>query len=325
VQGVARLTVVAIDAGGAAAIPQPTMLPGQCASQDEGDGVGLAYLAGAGVVASARPPCSGGSAGFDTYAVDAAGNATQATFTSTGANKPVLSSAHSTALTGAGAGWLAALEQGAPSLHALAGLVPQGSPTRFGGSGAQTLADVVATTQMVALLSGDGTTVTAALGASPAGGDAGSGHAFAATWGALAADAGRAFVLSDGGAGATPLQFHAFDLGAGGVAASGAFGAPGAGNVLGGDVALLGDRVAFAVEQPGALSVVVYDHASTTPSALRAVPLSGDARFPATATVRDGRVAVAAGGSRVLVTWVTALNLAPNDPLGGYALFACAP
>jgi len=324
VQGAARLTVVAIDAGGAAAIATPTLLPGQCPSLDESDGVGLAYLGGAGVVVSARPACPGGTAGFDAYAVDAAGNATQPTFTST-ASAPALSNAHSTALTGAGAGWLAALEQGAPSLYTLAGLAPQGGPTRFGAGGTQKLADVVATSQMVALLSGDGTTLAPALGTSPAGGDAGAGQGFAATWGALAADAGRAFVLSDGGGGATPLQFHAFDLGASGTAASGAFAAPGSGAVLGGDVALLGDRVAFALEQAGALSVVVYDHASTTPSALRTVLLSGDARYPATTTVRDGRVAVAAAGSRVLVTWITALNLAPNDPLGGYALFACAP
>jgi hypothetical protein len=36
-------------------------------------------------------------------------------------------------------------------------------------------------------------------------------------------------------------------------------------------------------------------------------------------------LAVTASDSRVLVVWITAASLDPNDPVGGYALYACAP
>jgi hypothetical protein len=36
-------------------------------------------------------------------------------------------------------------------------------------------------------------------------------------------------------------------------------------------------------------------------------------------------VAIAASDTRALVVWTTATTLGPNDPLGGYALYACAP
>jgi len=39
--------------------------------------------------------------------------------------------------------------------------------------------------------------------------------------------------------------------------------------------------------------------------------------------VRDGRIAVLATDTRVMVAWTTEESLTFNDPTGGYALFAC--
>ncbi len=323
-QGIARLTVGAVDEGGALTVPTPTMLPGQCPGQDESDAVGLAYLGGAGVVVSARPSCGPGtSPGLDAVAVDAGGNAQKATFSPT-ADSLGLSNAHAAALTGVSSGWLAYLDDDASAVIALSGLVTQGSPVAFGGGRPQTLAEVSATDQMLALLAGNGTSLTLQLGASPPA-DAGAPFTLTGTWGAVAAQGSRAYVVDDGGNGAQPLSFSAFDLGGSAAASSGTFAPPGQGPVAGGDVAFHADRVMFAAEQPGALSVVVYDHASTAPTFLRSVLLSGDARIPAQDTVRDGRLAIAASDSRVLVAWITATALGPDDPVGGYALYACAP
>jgi uncharacterized protein YaiE (UPF0345 family) len=321
--GIARLTVAAIDEGGALSVPTPTMLAGQCPAEDESDAVGLAYLGGAGVVVSARPSCGqGASAGLDAFQVDAGGNVQKTTFDPT-ADGLGLSNAHATTLTGASSGWLAYLDDGSAAVIGLSGLVTQGSPTRFGGAPPQLQAEVTATDQMLALLSGDGSTLQLELGASPP--DGGAPFTLKGTWGAVAAEGSRAYVVDDGGSGATPLSFSAFDLGGSAAAASATFAPPGQGTVAGGDVAFHGDRVMFAAEQPGALSIVVYDHASTSPTFLTSVLLSADARVPAQDSVRDGRLAITASDSRVLVTWITATDLGPDDPVGGYALYACAP
>jgi hypothetical protein len=75
---------------------------------------------------------------------------------------------------------------------------------------------------------------------------------------------------------------------------------------------------------PGAISLVVYAHASTTPTPWRRVLLTGDARIPEQTKVRDGLVTVAASDSRVLVAWITGSHLETTDVVGGYALYACA-
>jgi len=322
-QGVARLTVAAVDEGGSLTVPTPTMLPGQCPAQDESDAVGLAYLGGAGLVVSARPPCGqGASAGLDAIQVDAGGNAQKITFNPT-ADTLGLSNAHATTLTGASSGWLAYLDDSAATVIALSGPLTQGSPVAFGGARPQSLAEVTATDQMLALLSGNGSTLELELGLPQP--EGGAPFTMEGTWGAVAAEGSRAYVVSDGGSGAQPLLYSAFDLGGSKAAASATFAPPGQGAVAGGDVAFLGDRVMFAAEQPGALSIVVYDHASTSPTFLDSVLLSSDARVPAQDTVRDGRLAIAASSSRVLVAWITATDLGPDDPVGGYALYACAP
>jgi hypothetical protein len=262
------------------------------------------------------------STGLDMMKVDANGDVLEATFDPT-ADSLGLSNAHAAAATGASSGWLAYLDDSASVLLGLSGLLTQGNPVPFGGARPQTLAEVAATDQMLALLAGNGTALTLQLGAAP--GDGGAPFTLTGTWGALAAEGSRAYVVDDGGNGAQPLSFSAFDLGASKASASATFAPPGQGAVAGGDVAFHGDRVMFAAEQPGALSVVVYDHASTTPVFLTSVLLSGDPRIPAQDTVRDGRVAIAASDSRVLVAWLTATSLGPDDPVGGYALYACAP
>jgi hypothetical protein len=322
--GIGRLTVAAIDPGGALTVPTPATLPAQCPGQDETDAVGLAYLGGSGLVVSARPPCGQPPAtGVDVLAVDASGNVGKTAFDATPAGPPGLSNAHAVALTGASSGWLAFVDQGAANVVPLSGLATQGSPVTFGGSPPQAIAEVAATDQLLALLSGDGTTLALELGASPPGSDAGAPLTMSGAWGEVAAQGSRAYVVS-GGSNAQ-LSFGAFDLGAAAAAATASFAPPGQGTVAGGDVAFQGDRVLFAAEQPGAISIVVYDHASTSPTFLTSVLLSADARVPAQENVRDGRVAIAASDSRVLVTWITAANLGPNDPTGGYAVYACAP
>ncbi|MGH7295014.1 MAG: hypothetical protein ACRELB_08775, partial [Polyangiaceae bacterium] len=144
-------------------------------------------------------------------------------------------------------------------------------------------------------------------------------------FGALAAQGARAFVVSGGTLGGPPLAYAAYDLGTSAPAATGSLTPPGQGDPVGADVASAGDRVFFAAEQPGSLSVMVYDHASTTPALRATVLLSDDPRIPSQQNARDGRIAVAASDSRVLVAWLTATSLGPDDPVGGYALFACSP
>lgn len=329
-QGMAQLTLATIDAGGALSIPPPTMLVGQCPMQDESDGVGLAYVTGEGVVASARPSCSGQSSGIDLLAVDATGHSASNMFSPLPGSPPILSFAHALSLSGVSSGWLSYLSGGTANVLAVSGLQLQGSPTAFAVA-PESIAQVSATGQAIALLTGgsgggsDAGTSTPLLSLTIGGmpGDAGAPTLFSGSWGALAAAGTRAFVLSDSGMPAQPVAWHTLDQG--GMLATGSFAPPSMGNVLGGDIALQGDRAAFAIEQTGAISLVVFDHASTAPTLLRSVQLAGDPRIPTQATVRDGKVAVAASTNEVLVAWVTGTNLSPNEAVGGWALYACSP
>jgi hypothetical protein len=146
---------------------------------------------------------------------------------------------------------------------------------------------------------------------------------FPGSVGAVAAQASRVYVGSDGTLAAMPVAWRAFDLGGGTAAASGGFSTQGLGKVLYVDVALAKDRAVFAVEQPGSISLEVLDHATTQPVFLRDLFLPSLSRLPSLATVRDGQVAIAASDTRVAVVWTTASQLAKNDDVGGYAVFAC--
>jgi hypothetical protein len=350
--GSARLTVAAVDNGGGMMLAPPTMLPAQCSGQVETDGVGLAYLAGSGVVVSARPSCGGQPGGLDAFALDAGGSVGGTAFNGALGPSPTLSRAHALSLAGSTSGWVALLDQSSAQLVGLSGLSTQGGPTAFGGPPPQTLAQVVATDQMLALLtagsppslvdsgapsdaaaSSDATvppdaatgpsTLQLLLGTS--GADAGAPLVIPGSWGALAAEAGRAFVLSDPADGSSTTIWTAADLGSAAPSATGTFAPPGQGQVLGADVAFHADRLMLAAEQPGSIALAVYDHASTTPTPLRTLLLSDDPRVPPQKTVQDGRVVVAASDSRVAVAWITAATLGSSDAVGGYALYACSP
>jgi hypothetical protein len=341
--GSARLTLAAIDSGGGLTIAPPTMLAGQCSGAQETDAVGLAYLAGTGVVVSARPQCGGQQpGGLDALQVDASGKVTGSAFNGSLGLAPTLSNAHAVARAGASSGWVALLDQGAAQVVALSGVNVQGRPSGFGGPPPETLAQVAATDQIIALLTARAATSTVDDGGGPAEaaapppalrlllsassspGDAGAPYVLPGTWGAVAAEGGRAFVLSDSPGDGTTFTWTAVDIGAPGPAASDSYAPNGQGHVLGGDVAFHGDRAMVAAEQPGSIAVVVYDHASTTPAILRTLLLSDDPRVPPQMSVRDGRVAIAASDSQVAVTWVTATNLGLNDAVGGYAVYACS-
>jgi hypothetical protein len=331
--GTAQLTFAVVGPSGALGLSAPAQLPTQCVNPGEADGLGLAFVGGAGTLVSARPQCGSQPAGFDALQVSATGKITGMAFAAAPGGQPTLSNAHALAMLSASSGWLAYLQGGRAHVTAFTGMLPQGSATTFGGGAPQTLAQVAATGQGVAVLAGgtgvngDGggtgpPTLDLALGTSPT--TAGVPATFAGTAGALAMDGARAVALGASGTAGQPLAWDALDLGSATPSTS-TFATPGPGAVAGVDVTLQGDLATLAVEQPGAVSLVVVDHASTTPTLLRTVLLAGDARVPSQANVRDGKVAVAMGGAQVLVAWVTASQLGVNDAVGGWALYACAP
>ncbi len=328
--GAAQLTVAAVSPSGVLTLGTPLVLPAQCAGQDETDAVGLSYAGGTGLVVSARPACGSQPAGLDTLQVSGAGTLSKTAFSSTPSGKPVLSR-HAVALTGAGAGYLAYALQGSAVVVPLSGLFPQGAPLTFGDVTAAALAEVAGGSQGLALLAGGnaaseagmgGTTLSIALGASPS--TLSAPFDFTGTWGALALAGTRAIVLSDSNVPAQPLAWHTFDPPPG-MSASATFTAGEGGSVSGGDVAVQFDLAFFAAESTGSLVLDVFSHASTTPTLLRAVSLASDPRLPSLASVREGKVSLAASPSQVLITWVTGTTLGPDDSVGGWALYACSP
>ena len=146
---------------------------------------------------------------------------------------------------------------------------------------------------------------------------------FPGNWGAVAALAGRAFVASDGQTSDKPVAYRAFDLGSGAPSVVGGYSPLGSGPVLYADVAFHQDHLFFAVERPGGITLDAFDNATTTPAFLREISLGGDPRIPTIADVRDGRVAVLATDTRVIVAWTTQEVLGPDDATGGYVVFAC--
>jgi len=319
--GTAELRFAVVDPGAALTITSPTQLPTQCMNGGEADGLGLSFVGSPGTLVSARPMCGSQPAGFDALQVSAAGKVTGMAFGAAAGGQPTLST-HALAMRAPGAGWLAYLDGGRAKVTAFSGTLPQGTATTFGGAAPQTLAQVAVTSQGLALLAGGSASLELSLGSAAS--DAGAPVTLAGSWGALATGGGRAVVLSGSGMTAQPLAWNALDPGATSPE-SATFAAPAQGAVAGGDIAMLGDLATFAVEQPGAVSLVVVDHASTTPTLLRSVVLSGDPRVPSQANVRDGKVAVAMSGEQVMVTWVTATKPGNDDAIGGWALYACAP
>jgi hypothetical protein len=355
--GVARLTTIPIDNGGGLLAAQVTGL-NTCANSDESDGTGLGFGAGSGVVAVSRPPC-GGVGGVDLFSIDAAGTVQMSGFSGQAGASVTLSNAHALALRPGTSGYLLGFTgDGTARVVSGSGVVFSNASSTFGGAGAQE-AWVAASDKVVALLAGsaggsapppplDAGDEAGAADAAPlaAAGDASSGRGtlhlnvvaagadlaalpgpvdFPGTWASLAALGTRVVVASDGVVPGKPVAWRVFDLGGATAAASDGFTTDGAGDVLYADVALHQDRILFAVERPGSIAVVVYDHAATAPAFLRQVVLGVDPRVPSLATVRDGRLAIAASDTRVAVVWTTGKTLTQNDAVGGYAVFACTP
>ncbi len=146
---------------------------------------------------------------------------------------------------------------------------------------------------------------------------------FPGNWGSVSALAGRAFVASDGQTSDQPVAYRAFDVGTSAPSVVGAYNPQGTGPVLYADIAFHQDHLFVAVERPGEITLDVFNNATTTPTLLREVPLSGDPRIPTTEDVRDGRVAVLATDTRVIVAWTTQEALGSDDATGGFAVFAC--
>jgi hypothetical protein len=121
------------------------------------------------------------------------------------------------------------------------------------------------------------------------------------------------------------LRFFDFRNGTARPASDDEFAATDLGDILAGDVALDGDVMALAYEQPGRIVLVGYIGASKRPLFSRVLSLGDDARIPSSTRVRDGLVALAIRDGRVLVAWLTARELEQNDPTGGFAMFACRP
>ncbi len=352
--GAARLTTLPVDNGGGSLAAQATMLKA-CASADGSDATGLAFAGSSGVVAVSHPAC-GGASGIDLFAVDRAGLVSGSGFAAQSGGPVALSNAHALSLRAGASGYLLAFAEDAKARVASgAGVTLSGTSSVFGGGGSTTGAWVATTDKVVALVaSGTGTVPPPAVDAGdeagapppadaavPSTGD-GTLHVnlvapaasldaldppvdFPGTWASVAALGTRVAVVSDGRVPGKPVAFRVFDLGKSGAAASDGFSTDGLGKVLYADVALHQDHLVFAVERPGSISLVVYDHATTTPTFLREVTLSADPRVPSLASVRDGHVALSVSDTRVAVVWTTASSLTANDAVGGYAVFACTP
>jgi hypothetical protein len=305
-----------------------------------------------GTVALARAPCAGmGGAGFDLFAIDALGNVTKSGFNSVGNTALTLSNAHALALAPSGTGGLLVFTESAQALLANVsdvGVGGQGAAS-FGGAAPLTGAWIATTNKLVALLAlSPNATPPPMNDAGAPIGDAGTGSGntggelrlhvvppnadftmlpapitMPGSWGSIAASGSRVFVAADGTIPGQDVVWSAFDLGGASAAATNSIAAQGLGKVSYADATIAKDRLFFAVEQPGSISLVAYGSASAQPMLIRQKYLPDDPRVPSMKTIRDGRVAVAASDTRVVVAWTTAKSLTENDPTGGYAVFAC--
>lgn len=353
VQGVARLTLLPVDNSGGSGPLHVETLANTCADEDESDAIGMGFTGDDGLVVMARAPCND-SAGFDLYAVTAAPDVSmngQERSASLATSTLALSTAHAVAPTSGG--YLVALtKDGQALVNTTTGVQFAGTATPFGGAPPHTGAWVASSDKLAAFLvsaigsSAPDSGVADASddgGAPPASNDGGpvsvmrlnvttAGTApatlgapieFPGAWGSLAAQGTRLIVASSSGDPTIPVAWRAFDLGADGPTAQDGFNVSSSGDVSYADVAFHLDNMFFAAETPGAISLVAYSHATTTPVFLREIVLGNNPRIPSLRGLRDGRVAVVASDTRVAVTWVTGRALGPDDAVGGYAIFAC--
>ncbi|MEZ4257894.1 MAG: hypothetical protein R3B36_02420 [Polyangiaceae bacterium] len=354
--GIAKVTVLPVDFGGGALTPLRPSLGARCSGSEESDGVGLvADPGGGGFVTLARAACPpergaiefiGFNPDFSVgkYIVSAAlDDRTVLTMANAHAVAPRITGGYSVAfiengvakvapadpLTGLGnefglfgatpphtGAWIAASSR-ALALMAV-GTGPLAQPPSDAGApdGGTSQVDAGADEGVLRLHVVPAGTALNALGAPTA--------TFPGSWGSLAVTGARVITVSEGASGGRGVTFRSFDVGKPAAVDTNGFSVEGLGKVLFADVAIAKDRVFFAVEKAGEISLVAYANATTIPTPLREVTFSREPRIPTVANVRDGRVAVAATETRVAVAWTTARVLTSNDAAGGYAVFACA-
>ncbi len=350
VAGDARLTLFPIDASGGVGALHVETLPNRCADEDESDAIGMGFTGDTGLVAIARAPCNG-TGGFDFYDVAPEPNVTSSgeeTSASLGASVLAMSNAHAVA-PAVSVFYVAFTEDSQALLNTVVNDGFTGTSITFGGTPPHTGAWVATSDRVLALLaaapSPDSTPADDAgaddSGVSPEN-DAGAGGVlrlnvvpsgtnpssvgapfeFPGTWGSLAAAGSRVFVATSGDQ-TLPVTWLAFDLGGSAPTTQDGFSVQATGGVSYADVAFHQDNLFFAVESAGAISLVSYSHATTTPTFSREIVFGQNPRIPSLAGLRDGRIAVAASDTRVAVAWVTGRTLGPDDAVGGYAIFAC--
>jgi len=147
-------------------------------------------------------------------------------------------------------------------------------------------------------------------------------------WGSVAVTGKRVLVLAPASSEGSPVDLHAFDGSRELETSPTSVAIDGIGDATSGDIAIAGDRAFIAVVRRGEVALVAMDRVTTNPTPFdppRAVSFLRDTRIPSIAKVEDGKVAVATSGNRVAVVWTSASKIDINKPVGGYAVFACAP
>lgn len=358
--GIAKVSVLPVDFGGGALTPLRPSLPGRCSGSEESDAVGLfAAPGGGGFVTLTRAPCPPKRAAVEFIGFNPDFSVGKYVVSEALDDRTVLtmSAAHPLAPRLTGGFTVAFVENGTAKVAPAAPETGLGNQFGvFGGGPPHTGAWVAASSRALAVLAtgtGDTTPPPPPDGGSPEGGTSSGGTAdagpddgtlrlhvvpagtaidqlgaptatFPGAWGSLAVTGARVVVASEGASGGRGVTFRSFDLGKAAAVDTNGFSVEGLGKVLFADVAIAKDRIFFAVEKAGEISLVAYANATTIPTALREVTFSREPRIPAVANVRDGRVAVAATDTRVAVAWTTARQLTSNDATGGYAVFACS-
>jgi hypothetical protein len=355
-QGVARLTLMAIDQGGGALAPIQETLGSRCPSAPESDAVAMAFGSSGGLVVVSRASCAGRNPGLNLFAVDGKGTVLKRGEQGFAQVRNLhLSNAHALAAVPSSADYLlAVVRDSRASLLRLRDVAPTADgAVDFGGEPPHTEAWITMTEQATTLMAlGTAGTSPSPDGGAPDGGlaDGGGGPSptadagprptlvrvqqvtqlgalpapstFTGSWASLAGQSTRAFVIANVASPGRPVTLSLFDLGQAMPKSSG-YTPLGFGSVLYGDVAVRQDRLFVGTVQEGSITLAAYGRAATTPSLLREVALGRTPRIPASGLVRDGRLAIAASDTQVGVTWLTAEKLTKNDPVGGYAIFAC--
>jgi hypothetical protein len=275
--------------------------------------------------------------GIDLYEVDPTGAIGTTNFNGVGSDTLALATSHALAASTDGATYLLAyLDAVQTEVTPISGVNLAMTPATFGGASPQSDGWVSVSAGALALVamgtgidadagggSGDPTARVTLVAPSTSLTALPAPFEYTANWAAVATEGTRAFVINDNDVAGEPVAWSAFDVGSTRPTTTAGFPLPG--KAIYADVAFHGDYVVFAVEQPGEISLVVYDHATTTPGFQSEVDFANDPRIPATPTLRDGRISIAASDTRVAVTWATGEMLGDSDAVGGYAVFACSP